>query len=127
MTIAEFIKANNVRMTAERADSNPNMDDFQGDHWKCRIRYNGKSMVIYFSQGYGHNGRTPKIDSVLYCIAADANGYDNAPDFENWASEYGYDTDSRKAYRVFMTVRKQADKLHNMFDSKYDDLLECEE
>ena len=39
VSIAEFIKSNRIRMTAERTDSNPSMDDSANmDHWKCLLR-----------------------------------------------------------------------------------------
>jgi hypothetical protein len=41
----------------------------------------------------------------------DASGAENARNFEDWASEYGYDTDSRAAERTYNVVVKQAAEL----------------
>lgn len=124
-TISHFINANHLRMTAEWADLNPHMDDANNmDHWKIVIRQGRKSFTTYFSQGYGHNGNEPKLDDVLDCLASDAAGYENASNFEDWTSEYGYDTDSRKAEHTFNTIRRQAERLQQFLgDDAYQNLL----
>lgn len=61
--------------------------------------------------GYAYR---PELVDVLDCLASDAGGYENARGFEDWASEYGYDTDSRKAYATFETVEEQAKELHRL-------------
>lgn len=44
----------------------------------------------------------PAITDVLYCLVSDASAIDH-PNFESWASEYGYDVDSRPAERTYQT------------------------
>lgn len=51
--------------------------------------------------------KAPDIASVLDCVASDCAGYANSRCFEDWASEYGYDVDSRKAERTYEAVREQ--------------------
>ena len=46
---------------------------------------------------------------VLDCLLRDAQGTDEP--FESWASDLGYDTDSRKAEAVFHACRETAAKL----------------
>ena len=117
VSIGQFVKENHISMTADWADwadSNPNMLDSENmDHWKCVLRHGNRSMTVYFSQGYGHNGKAPKTASVLDCLASDAAGVDNARDFADWCSEYGYDTDSRKAEKIFKTCEHQAKRLRS--------------
>lgn len=51
----------------------------------------------------------PLLRDVLYSLVLDA-GVINAGSFENWASDYGYDTDSRKAeetYNQCLTIGRQ--------------------
>lgn len=120
-TLREFITQQGLRMTAERVDTNPGMDEESArrmDHWRCLILAprpgkvgRRKSFSVHFSQGFGHNGKEPKLSSVLDCLASDASGLENARDFEDWASEYGYDTDSRKAEKTFRTIQRQAARL----------------
>jgi len=134
VTIDQFIRDNHISMTAERTDRNPSMPDSENmDHWKCVLarrestgkRYNARKdgtaivarMTVYFSMGYGHNGKAPKVADVLDCLSSDASGFENARSFEDWCSEYGYDTDSRKAEKTFKTVEHQAKRLSNFLGS----------
>lgn len=132
VTIAQFVKDNRISMTAEWADRNPHMDDSANmDHWKVTLRRgeSGKSkkryaMTTYFSQGYGHNGKEPKVTSVLDCLASDSSSIENARSFEDWANDFGYDTDSRKAEKTFKTCEHQAKRLKNFLgDDLYEQLL----
>ncbi len=124
----ELIKTHHIRMSVERADSNPNMADSKDmDHWKCTLRVGKRSLTVRFSQGFGHNGKEPKIADVLDCLASDASGYENSNGFEDWCLEYGYDTDSRKAEKTYRLIRIQAEALSRIFDATgYRELLNAE-
>ena len=138
VTIAGFIEANRISLTAKRTDTNPNMDDSANmDHWKCVLIKRAETldngitvtirparMTVYFSQGYGHNGKQPKADSVLDCLASDAASVENARSFEDWCGDLGYDSDSRKAEKIFKTVTHQAKRLKNLLgDAAFNTLL----
>lgn len=43
---------------------------------------------------------SPDLADVLYSLSMDANVLDSGS-FENWASKFGYDTDSRKAESIY--------------------------
>lgn len=140
-TILDFIKHHGINSTAQRTSSNPSMDRDM-DHWKVRLtrsftgvaQYadrNGKaaprrytlSMTVPFSMGYGHHGKEPEAADVLSCLASDAANV-NMSSFEDWRSDLGYDTDSRKAERTYKTCEKQADKLKRFLgQDAYDELL----
>lgn len=110
--MSEVLQGVKIRMTATWVDHNPHMDDSSAmDHWKCKIYCGSQSMTVYFSKGYAHKGAEPTLEEVLDCLASDAAGYENARSFEDWAGDYGYDTDSRKAERTFKTIEKQAASL----------------
>lgn len=125
MTMQEFIKAHKITMTAEWADSNPNMEDSGNmDHWKCILKMGRKRLTVPFSMGIGHNGKAPKVEDVLDCMASDSSGIDNTTSFEDWCADYGYDTDSRKAERTFRVCERQAQKLRAFIgDNDYETLL----
>lgn len=124
-TIHDFISEHNITISSEWADRNPHMDDSASmDNYKCRLRANGRQMTLYFSKGIAHHGVAPEADEVLDCLASDAAGFENAQGFEDWASEYGYDTDSRKAERIYATVERQAAKLKTLLgEDAYRQLL----
>ena len=57
----------------------------------------------------------PKLVDVLYSLVMDASALEYAS-FEDWASEYGYDADSRSAERTYQDCLKIALKLQQMVD-----------
>lgn len=112
VSIAQFVSMNHISMTAERTDSNPIMGDSGDmDHWKCVLKMPGKRMTLVFSMGFGHHGAEPKVKDVLDCLASDASSIENTPDFEDWASDLGYEADSRKALKTFQATEHQSKRL----------------
>lgn len=106
-TLEFFIVKHGVKMTAERTDSNPNMDDSRNmDHWKVTLRCGRRRMSLVFSMGFGHNGKQPKVADVLDCLSSDASSVEGN-DFDSWASDLGFDADSRKAKRTYDTCVRQ--------------------
>lgn len=127
ITTQEFITAHEITATATQADSNPNMSDMpEGSrHWSVLLSRadTDTKMIVKFSQGPAHT-EPPTATDVLDCLASDAASWENAPNFDVWASEYGYDTDSRKAKRTFNAVKKQSQKLKAFLSpDQYNDLL----
>ena len=130
--LSEFITEHGIEMQVERVKRNPNMMDMMdgASHYLCNFRrhwgdgaYCLEEMDVTFSMGSAHT-EPPTVEDVLDCLASDASGYMNAGfDFEEWASEYGYDTDSRKAYHTFETVEEQADQLRKFMGDEYETLL----
>jgi hypothetical protein len=81
-------------------------------------------MTTYFSMGYGHKGAKPEAVDVLSCLANDAAGVENAGGFEDWCAEYGYETDSRKAERIYKTCIHQSKRLRQFLGGEaYEQLL----
>ncbi len=124
-TMTDFTRSFGIAAKCERWHENPSAPDWQdADHWKCVLKGAGSQMTVYFSMGYGHNGKPPKAADILDCLASDAAGVENARDFEDWASEYGYDTDSRKAECTYHACEKSAAKLKRFLgESAYERLL----
>ena len=119
-----FIARHRVRMTAERADKNPHITDMApgSTHWQCCLRAGSRQMTVFFSMGPALAGK-PQAADVLECLASDAAGFENASNFEDWAREYGYDPDSRKAERTYRAVEKQTAGLKRLFsEPAYEDL-----
>lgn len=59
----------------------------------------------------------PEPDSVLYSLLLDGDAIDYFS-FEDWASNYGYDTDSRKAEVMYRACIDIGLKLRNAFGEK---------
>lgn len=93
-------------------------------HWRCALSHAGKRMTVTFSMGSGLGGRQPDVGMVLDSLASDASGYENARDFEDWMSEYGFGDDRRRAQRTFRAVKSQAASLKRILGSDlYEKLL----
>lgn len=129
-TFEEAAERNGIKFSCRRVDARPdNQSDWDAAarHFRCRLACGRRSFGFYFSQGSAHTV-DPSISDVLDCIVSDARGYDSASSFEDWASEYGYDTDSRKAEKTYRAVKKQAEQLKRMVGaSVYEVLLNVEE
>lgn len=127
ITMADYIGKHGITATARRADHNPNVDDTDwgagARHWIVTLERGGKWMLVPFSQGSAWTTE-PTAADVLESLASDASGYENAPSFDEWCAEYGYDTDSRKAERTFNLVREQSQELSTFLgDDAYEELL----
>lgn len=125
-TIQSFVEEHKIRITVEWTDYNPNNPEWNSaDHWKVILKIGRRQMTTYFSKGYGHHGAEPTAEEVLDCLAQDISGYLNARGFEDWCSEYGYDTDSRKAERIYNVIARQAKQLARFIgdEAAHDELL----
>jgi hypothetical protein len=66
----------------------------------------------------------PKIEDVLDSLTLDASCYENARNFEDFCSEFGYDTDSRKAEGTYKACGEIAKELRHLIGRDgYDALL----
>lgn len=110
MTIKQFCRRYGIRILCQYVDENPHNPDWkEANHFKVTLhrRNPRRQMSLYFSQGYGINGE-PTVEGVLDCLRSDSFC---ESDFEGFCSEYGYDTDSRKAERTWKTTLDQTKKL----------------
>ena len=127
ITLEQFITEQQLEMSVRPVKRNPHMDVQMPRNFKCTITMVGRGhhepMTVYFSQGSAHK-KSPTLAEVLNCLASDASGVDNARSFEEWASEYGYDLDSRKAERTYQICKKQAQDLKALLgQDAYNQLL----
>ena len=140
------MREHRIRMTHDYADSNPGMPDAQPGsyHFKCTFRRNGtgvhdaplRRMTIYFTMGPACDPYL-KGAEVLDCIISDAQAYDNARDFSDFCSEFGYDAEPLGAYprimRIYNACKRTGDRLRRFLGGEdgrisdlYDRLMECE-
>ena len=47
----------------------------------------------------------PEMEEILQCLVSDSN-VRNYLSFEDWASDFGYDEDSRKAEKIYVESQK---------------------
>ncbi len=93
--------------------------------YTCTLSYKGRRMTVDFWMGRGI-GHEPYSLDVLSSLLSDASTYDNARDFEDWASELGLDPDSRKAEMTYREVGRQTEKLKKLLGDDYETFLYAE-
>jgi len=141
--IEEFMTANRITVESvfipwsrsrNKGEKQPSLN------WKVTIKKDGRHVLTTdYSAGMGHapsykhfvsiavmtsvkleceHGKAagkpilPDACDVLYSLASDASVLDYS-EFENWASDFGYDTDSRKAEAIYRACLDTALKLRN--------------
>ena len=121
--------AERLTMTASRTDENPNMSDSMdgASRWLVTFSMADKRMIVPYSMGSAHRD-PPTAGDVLGCLAIDSQGIENAQSFEDWADEYGYDHDSRKAEKTYRVCQDQAAQLAAFLgEPAFAELLDCTE
>jgi hypothetical protein len=64
----------------------------------------------------------PTPASVLHCLLLDASALDES--FDNWCSDYGYDSDSMSAFRTYQSCCDIAKKLYKVIPRIIRELLQ---
>ena len=113
MNTSEFVTAHGFRVLAVRMSHRPEQaNDWGPDarHWMMTL-YRGSKGTDYqemqtpFTQGSAH-AKAPAIEDVLDCLRHDFSSVIHGESFEDFASEFGYDADSRKAERIYNACRE---------------------
>jgi hypothetical protein len=92
--------------------------------WKVTLKNSrGQRYTVPFFKGIGLPDTPPTAAEVLECLVSDALGYRNARSFDDWAADYGYDTDSRAAYRTFEACRRISERLDKFLTPEEFDAL----
>ena len=98
-------------------------DGWEHNEYGVVLVYQGRRHSFPWKQGLGITD-DPSAASVLESLFLDASGYGNAADFEDWAAQYGYDEDSRRAEALYHEVGRQTQKLAHLFGVNDYDLAE---
>lgn len=98
------------------------MDEWQqkANDWRITLRYKGHSMSFDYWQGQGIK-ENPKVEGVMENIVSDASVNDMS--FEDFCSEFGYDTDSRKAEKTYNQCVKQTKSLKRLLGIDFEKFL----
>jgi len=84
--------------------------------WTCKLRYQGRQMTVPFRMGM--DLEEPSVEGVIACLLLDtAAGSSNT--FEEFAHQFGYDTDSRTAEAVWKKCRQNALKLRRFLQEDF--------
>lgn len=123
---AELLKSFGVKFSANFIEYGKHFDDDKQsrDIFNITFRRDRKGFSLRFGQSIndstGEGTNKPTEYDVLSCIQK----YD-VGSFEDFCSEFGYDTDSRKAEKTYKAVLKEYDKVSNFFtESEIEQLQE---
>ncbi len=103
-------------------DTRADADGWQHHLYKVTLRYQGRKMTTEFRTGIGWD-HEPSAADVLESLLSDAatvNVLRDGGDFEEWAADLGYDTDSRKAEAIFKQVQAQTERLERLLGDDYE-------
>lgn len=100
------------------------MDEDDADRWSQEAKHFIYTLYIkegarfdkkirgHYSQGSAIKG-VPTIADILNALNMDTQGIEGTS-FEMWAPDFGYDTDSRKAYRIYEACLKESQQLKEL-------------
>ena len=97
-------------------------DGWEHHAYIVRLARGDNTMEVPWRQGLGITD-DPTVEAVMESLASDAATLDNAQDFEEWASELGYDPDSRKAEKIYNAVVEQTDALKSLLGDDFDSVV----
>jgi hypothetical protein len=128
MDIKEYIDKKGITCKVSQVADNPAMRPAnsasaqekqwyrEASHYKVTLkRPDGRRMKVPFSCGSACG--KPDAATVLDCLCSDATFPDT---FEDFCSEFGYDTDSRRAERTFKACLKTRDELREFLGDDFD-------
>lgn len=98
------------------------------EHFSWSITVGGaddSAYVFPFMQGVGIDKR-PELTDLMASLLNDAQSVLSSSNFEDWASDLGYDPDSRNAMAIYTQIVDNGAKLAKLFGTaKLDKLLDA--
>lgn len=125
-TLKARVRDDNIRAESVMTDP-PDYAESSGwersaNWYSVTLKRKRRQLTVPFGMGSGLTDE-PTAEDVLNALLSDASGYENAQGFEDWASEYGYDTDSRKAEQTYHLVRIQTQNLREFLGDAFDEYV----
>jgi len=131
ISFEQFAERNGFEMRASYDKRRTDKDGWTYDAWTVGLSINNgpdEKFFITFRMGVGHEKRPPNVEDVLASLTLDARSAEDSIDFEDWAENFGYDGDSRKAEALYAECVEQTERFKDWLGpSLFAELLECEE
>jgi hypothetical protein len=149
MTPDEFIAQHDIELIIASEPKVSTKDDDGWEHfaWRVSLMRGNEGLAVPWRAGLGHVMQAdkprrrwdpdryeyvpnmvpepPTTADILDSLRLDAECYDEARDFEDFAATFGYDTDSRKAEALYHACAEMAKKLRIFLgNTAYTQLLE---
>jgi len=94
-------------------------------HYKVTLRGWGRQLTVDFHMGPAHCSE-PTAADVLACVYSDAMSAENARNFEEFAAEFGYDSDSRKAEGIYKACQAMTPKVKRFLGEHFEEFCRAE-
>lgn len=108
----DFLKATNTtfRSTYKKHDLYFSDDEESRDIYRITLSNDRHKYSFNFGQSIADTGQHPTAYDVLACLTKYEPGT-----FENFCEDFGYDTDSRKAEKIYKAVCKEFENVSKLF------------
>lgn len=94
--------------------------------WKVTLQYKKRKLTTPFHTG--SKIKEPTADGVLYCLISDVQSVEQSSGFEDWATSLGFDTDSRKAEKIYNQCCDFVPKVRQFLGDDFDSFAKaCED
>jgi hypothetical protein len=91
-------------------------DGWEHHGYTVKLSYDGREMLTPWRAGLGITDE-PTLGDILESLFLDSEGWYD--DFPQWAGDYGWDADSRKAESIWRAVGEQSAKVRELFGTDY--------
>jgi hypothetical protein len=112
-------KLHNVRMTPLYMGRHYK-DDWEADKWEVTVEYQRRTMEIPYYMGTGNGGVEPSTVEVLNSLFLDSAVGDMT--FEDFCSEFGYNSDSRKSLKIYEECNENTESLRKVLGDDFDEI-----
>ncbi|WP_016888676.1 hypothetical protein [Mycobacteroides abscessus] len=116
MNITEYIEVNDIGIV-NIEDHGYARDEDGWDHRAYTVTLenaDGFRFTTPWRAGMAITTR-PSAEEVADSLVSEVSAYRDAGSFESWADEFGYDSDSRKAEKLYNQVGAQVDGVVTLF------------
>lgn len=111
----------------EAKETEPNPEWLHSIAYIVTLQYKRRKLTVPFYQGMAIC-KEPQAHDVIYCLISDAQSVENADSFEDWAFSLGYDTDSRKAEKIYKACVKNQQNIRRFLGTDFDKFAKaCED
>jgi hypothetical protein len=88
--------------------------------YSVTLHYKGRQYTTDFWMGSAHTDG-PTAEGVLECLLSDANAAQHT--FEDFCAEMGYDSDSRKAERIWKACDKVRENMERLLGDDFETFM----
>ena len=115
----QFAKDHNVKLRILDCEYKPYFDTDKESRYvfKCRLSRGKKSYTFNFGQSIRNGSKEPEMYDVLSCLEKTDVGT-----FQDFCDEFGYDTDSKRAERIYKAVVKEYKAVERLFGDCIEEL-----